>query len=368
MNFELFEKSSFSGDAIKTLVKKAEAMRRHSDTPVDMSFAEVLAMEHDGMTVDSFYEQIGVDVGFDTIQNLFTSPADAPRWLVPEIFRDSLRLGYRNAPLWPAITSQEQQVTGLSQVLPYLNMSDAAPKKVGEGETFPVGTLSYGDRSFKIHKFGRGIKIPDEVQRYVALAVVSIYLEDFGLKMGQGVDTLALDTLINGEQAAAANASPVIGIKTPGTMVFRDLLKLWVRLVRVGRNPKLMICGEDTTMDLLGMTEFKARTQGTTQYNLNVKTPLPQGSGLYINGNLTDTHIVVVDPSVALIKMNAVPLVVESERIVSNQTQAWYASFTTGFAKLFDDSAFIIDTAKNYASYGMPDILDVDPSTLVNMD
>jgi hypothetical protein len=368
MDKKKFQQSRFAGGAIKQLVHEANGMRGDTEQPVDVSFAELIAARHEGLTIDSFYEEIGVDLGFDTIQNLFTTPDESIRWLVPEVFRDALRLGYRNAPIWPAVTAIEQQVSQLAQHLPYLNMSEAAPMKVGEGETIPVGTLSFGERMFRIYKFGRGIKVPDEVQRYVSLSVLSIFLQDFGVKMGQGVDTLAINTLINGEQASGANSSPVIGTANGTTLTFADLLKPWVRLAKMGRNPKVMISGEDTAISLLTMTEFATPVLGTPKYNLNVKTPLPQGADLYINGNISDNQLVIVDPAVALIKMNAVPLMVESERIVSNQTSAFYASFTTGFAKLFDDSAIIIDKTKTFAAYGFPTWFNVDADSWVIME
>jgi hypothetical protein len=355
---------------LKSLVQKANALRQHKDRPVDVSLADMV-QEELGINIDDFYDDLGVDLSFDTVQNFFTTPSPDVRWLIPEIFRDALRLGYRNAPIWPAITAKEEQVNGLSQILPYINMSDAAPKKLGEGETIPVGTLSYGERSFRIWKFGRGIKLTDEVRRYVSLAVVSIYLQDFGLKMGQGVDTLAINTVLNGEQKDGSNASPIIGVTDSSKdMVFRDLMRVWVRLSKMGRNPKIMIAGENTAMDIMDLPQFYNREQGTTRYNLNVKTPLPQGADLYINGNINANHIVIIDPSVCLLKMNAVPLMVESERIVSNQTSAFYASFTTGFAKLFDDSAIIINKAIDFedSGNGFPDYFDVDPTTWVLME
>lgn len=368
MDRELYLASRFAGSGIKDMVMLAESMRKDPNRPVDVSFSDILATKHDGLTIDDFYLEIGVNPGIDTIQNLYTTPDESIRWLIPEVFRDALRLGYRGAPLWPNVTAMEQQVTQLNQILPYLNMSDAAPKKVGEGETIPIGTLSYGDRQFRIYKFGRGIKIPDEVTRYVSLNVVSIFLQDFGVKMGQGVDVLALNTLINGEQSNGGNAAPVIGITTAGTLVFKDLLKPWIRLSKMGRNPKVMIAGEDMTISLLDLDAFKTRASGTTQYNLNVKTPLPTGADLYVNGNVDDNHIVIVDPSVALIKMNAVPLLVETERIVSNQTTAFYASFTTGFAKLFDDSTIIIDKSLAFGTYGFPDWFDLAADEWVIME
>jgi len=343
---------------LQGLVKKANSYRLHKDSPVDMTFAEIVQKELQ-VDVNVLYESLGVNLAFDTIENMFTTPDTDVRWLIPEIFRDSLRLGYRLAPIWPNITAAEEVTTGLSQVLPSINMADASPKRVGEGETIPLGTLTYQSKKFDIHKFGRGIKITDEVARYVSLAVISLYFQDFGVKMGMGVDTLAINTLINGEQADGSEAAPVIGVGTSGTLTFRDILKVWIRMNKIGRIPTTMIGSEDVALTTMDLAEFKTPLTGTTPYRLNVKTPLPQGADYYIHGNIGTDQQLILDPRAALLKLNAMPLMVESERIVSNQTEAFYASFTLGFAKMFTDACLILDKSKAFSGYGFPAAMDI---------
>jgi len=287
---------------LKKLVKLAESIRKDKNKPTDVTFAEIVKSQL-SLGIDDFYRTVGVDPAFDTIENLFTTPDEDVRWLIPEIFRDSLRLGYRQAPIWPSLIASEEQTNGLQQILPSVNMSDATPRRVGEGETIPVGTLSYQSKSFDIHKFGRGIKVVDEVLRYVNLNVVSIYFQDFGMKMGLGVDSLAIDTLINGEQTDGSEAAPVIGIAVPNTLTFRDILKLWIRLSKIGRTPKLFVGGEDMALDTMDLTEFSASANtASAEYKLNVKMPLPQGSDYYIHGAIPTNQHLIVDPTAALLK------------------------------------------------------------------
>jgi len=352
-----YEKSQFHGQ-IKTISHAMDAMRVDTNRPTDVSLADYLKANHDGMSLDKFYDEIGVDPNFDTINNFFMSPDSDVRWLVPEIYRDAVRLGYRSSPIWPKITAVEEATTGLSQILPHINMSDALPRKVGEAETIPVGTLSYGEKQFSIYKYGRGIKIPDEVRRYVSLSVLSIYLQDFGVKMGYGVDNLALQTLINGEQSDGSEAAPVVGVGTTGTINFRDILKVWLRMAKIGRKPNTMINGEDMALDIMYLDEFINPLQGTPMYKLNPDVSLPQGANMYIHGAVSTNQVAVVDPTASLIKLNAMPIMVESERIVSNQTEAVYVTFATGFAKLFTDATVVIDRSKDFATNGFPDWMD----------
>jgi len=370
MDIEKFEafRAKDKNNSVKSLVKLAESIRLDKDTPTDVSLAAVVEQKLELDSMDKFYAVLGIDPSFDTIQNLFTQVDEDVRWLVPEIFRDALRLGYRQAPIWGALTAIEENTNQLSQILPSVNMSDATPRRVGEGETIPLGDLSYQSKKFSITKFGRGIKLTDEVLRYVNLSVISYYLQDFGMKMGLGIDTLAIQTLINGEQSDGSAAAPVVGINAANTLKYRDILKIWIRMAKIGRTPSLFVGGEDMALETMDLEEFKKSANVTpAKVNLNVKMPMPSSADYYVHAGIPTNQHLIVDPTAALIKLNAVPMSVESERIVSNQTQAFYATFTTGFAKLFHDSAVLQDQSKAIADHPMPASFDWEAEQMVTM-
>jgi len=367
MNIEVFSASAYKGKLRET-VKFMESLRLDKDAPRDITLAEVV-QERFTTSVDSFYRDLGIDPGFDTVSNIFTTPDEDIRWLVPEIFRDALRLGMRTGPIYPNLIIREEQTTGLTQVMPWLNMSDSAPRRVGEGETIPLGTLSYGSKSFKIYKVGRGIKISYEVLQYSSLNVVSIFLQDFGLKLGHALDTLAIDTLINGEQDDGSESAPVIGIgNLTSGKAYRDFLKIWIRMARMGRKPSVILGGETSALDTLDLLEFKERYEGTARHNLNLQTPVPASSNYFIHGGIDDTQELIIDPTASLLKFNAQPLLVESERIVSNQTEAFYASLTTGFAKVFRDGTVIMDSSLAFDENGFPAFMEMDALQVVNIE
>jgi len=254
MDIKTFRESKFH-NKVEEFVNHANSIRLDADRPSDLTFAALIE-EQTGLSVDDFYKSIGVDPAFDTIQNIFTAPDKDVRWLVPEIIRDSLRLGYRNSPIWPKITAMEEQTNGLQQILPHLNMSSAVPRRVGEGETIPLGDLSYGSKNFRIYKYGRGIKITDEVIRYVSLNVLSVYLNDFGLRMGQGVDNMAIRTILQGENSNTFEAAPVVGVTDSATWIdgtnrdFRSILRIWLRMSKLGRKPGAILSDEELAMDI----------------------------------------------------------------------------------------------------------------------
>lgn len=365
MDIAKFEKSEFRGD-IEQTVRLADSMRSNKDDVQDVSFAEVVK-EKFGVSLEAFYDDLGINPYTDTIQNITSTNDLDVRWIIPEIFRDALRLGLSKAPIWNNVTASESQVNGLSTVMPYLNTSDAAPRKVGEAETIPTGSISYGSKKVDIFKVGRGIKIPYEVMQYATLDVVSLFLQDFGRQLGLALDTLAIDTLINGEQTDGSASAPVIGVGTANTKVYADYLRIWIRMSRMGRLPNTIIGGEAAALETLDLAEFKSNNFGgtapagvPTSSALDIKTPVPKKSNYYIHGNVPANQELIVDPSSSLVKFNAQPLLVESEKIVSNQTEAFYASLTTGFAKMFRDSSVVMDKSDTIGNLPFPAYMDVD--------
>jgi hypothetical protein len=358
MNVEKFELSKYKGK-VKETFDLAESLRRDQKNPSDADFAEVVKTKFN-VELDTFLEDLGIDSSVDTISAIQTIGDMDVKWLIPEIIRSAIRAGLRDAPIWPSLVAQEVQSSQLKQTLPWINMSDAAPRKVNEGETISVGSISYGQKSVEVYKIGRGIKIPYEVLQFVSIDVVAIFLQDFGVKLGHALDTLAIDVLLNGDQADGSSSAAVIGVATANTKVYKDFLKPWIRGSRMGRNFSTIIGGEDSALETLDLPEFKDKQSGTTQANLTLKTPVPNSAEYYVHGNVPPNQEILVDKRYALLKMNVIPLLIESEKIVSNQTIETYASLTTGFAKLFIDSVLVLDKSLAFASNGFPEYMDVD--------
>lgn len=336
--------------------------------PVEVSFNELVTGKW-GLTKEALFEKIGVNTKVDTMQNIFSMPDQSIRWIVPEIIREAITLGIRQAPFYPNIIASDQPINGLQAIMPSINMSDAAPAKVNEAETIPLGDVSFGQKSVRLFKIGKGFKLTDEVKNYVSLDVLGIYLRDFGVQLGYAMDTLAMDVLINGNKVDGSESAPVIGVyNTSNGIVYKDLLHLWVRAARLGRNFQSMIGGEDQAIAMLDLPEFKDRSQGTTAATLNVKSPVPNSADFYIHPGTPANQLLMVDKSAALIKLTARQLMLESERIVSNQTEAVYASLTTGFSKMYQDAAVLLASDKAFSSYGFPSFMDIDPALVVNLE
>lgn len=362
-NTDVLAKSKYAAK-IPEIVRACEAIRKDSQKPMDVTFGEMLKEKY-SLSLEGLYKDIGIDPTRDTIENIIGLPDPALRWLIPEIFRNAIRLGLRKNPIYPNLISAEQSVPQTTVQMPAINMSEAVPAKLGVGETITTGSVSFDQKSVSIHKIGRGIKIPYEVRNYVALNIVQIYMQDFGVKLGMGLDTMAISALTNGDQAGGGDSASVIGITTANALVWRDLLKIWIRLSRLGKTPNVIVAGEGMATDILDLFT-NTRLFGTPRGNVTFKTPIPQNSDVYIHGAVADDQALIIDPSAALIKLNAQPLLVETEKIVNNQTEATYATLTTGFATIYRDNRLLLDRTKTFASFGFPAYMDPTSQEVVN--
>lgn len=365
MNVETFKASPYKGK-VEQLVKAADNLRKDKDDPIDISFNEIIeetygAAENNPIkNMNDLMDSLGIDPSIDTIQNIVTVDDLDARWIIPEIIREAIYLGLREAPIWPNLIASEQSISQKKVTMPFINLSDAVPHKVGEGETIPLGSISYGEKSIDTFKIGRGIKITYEIKQYVSLDVISIFFRDFGIRLGQALDTLAIDVLINGDQNDGSASAPVIGVTTANSKVYKDYLRPWVRGARMGRRYNIIIGGEDAALETLDLKEFKDRQSGTTEAKLDMKTPIPNQASYFVHGNVPPNQEILLDNRFALIKYNVIPLLIESDKVVSNQTEEYYASLTLGFGKIFQDSVLLLDQTKSFATNGFPDYMDVD--------
>lgn len=328
---------------------------------IDMSMEQFVKAKYGFGSLDSFYSAINVSGSNTSMQQLMTMPDfnESYRWLVPEVIREAVRLGMRKAPIYNSLIAAEETVAQPTQIMPFINLSDSMPKKLNEGETIPVGTTSFGEKTVKLTKVGTGIKLTDEVQQYVAINLLSLYLTDVGVKLGQALDSMAIDTLINGDQADGSDAIAVIGVNAGSAYAYKDFLRAWIRMGRLGKMPSGILSNEDPALDILELAEFKALAGIATLKQLAIQTPVPASQNVWIHGAMPATNqVMLLDTKSALIKLNSSALRVETERIASKQINGTYVTVTTGFTTMFRDARLMIDKSLAYGSYPFPSWMD----------
>ena len=327
----------------------------------DLSMVEYLgAMYPDGKDKDGVfdiqhvYNELGINPNVMTVEQLIDLDPDT-RWLVPEIFRDAIRKGIRSTPNYSRLVAASETIPQPQHNMPYWDLSDAEPDPLQQGETIGKGSVTYGSKMVSVSKQGLGVSITYEALQFSSLNMVSIFLEDVGIKLGQKLDKALVDILVNGDQANGSESAAVIGVNNPVTgLLYRDLLYAWIRGSRLGRMYSTMVASEAMANTIMNLTEFKDKQAGTPQQSVVLNATIPSQSQVFLTGQLDDTQVVLMDVARALVQLTATPLTVEGEKIISKQIQDTYATITTGFANIFRDARVVIDASLDVASNDFP--------------
>lgn len=326
----------------------------------DLSLNEYIAAKYsltDGtpMNYETLLNDLGVEPNRMTVDQLLSAPIGT-RYLVPEIIREAIRKGLRRAPIHPNLVRSEESVAQPTQTMPYINFSgDADMNITAEAEQISEGTVSYGSKDVKVYKRGRAIKITYEAIQFTTLNLVDVFFEDVGVRLGHTLDAMAIDCIINGDQADGSESAPEIGVEdTADGITYYDLLRVWIRGGLIGRSYRTMVGDETSILTLMNLSEYKTKAVGVP-YPLDVKVPIIQNPEIFAHINVPSGHLILQDKDYSLVQLTAMPLLVETEKIVMKQIEGTVASIMTGFAKLFRDSSLVIDSAKLFSSYGFPD-------------
>ena len=328
----------------------------------DVSLVEYLSAQYPAgcdkegiFDVNHLYGELGINPNKMTVSQLIDLDQDS-RWLVPEIFRDAIRKGIRTSPFYNSLVAVSESVSQPQVNMPFLELSDAEPKDTAEGETISKGSISYGNKTTEIFKQAIGVSISYEAIQYTSINLLTIFIQDVGVKLGHKLNNEAVDVLINGDQPSGSEAAATIGVSTliPPGLTYRDLVYAWIRASRLGRRYDHIVTSERGANRLLNLDEFKQKQAGTPISSMVLNETLPSQSQVFVSGRLTQNQYILLDPRYALVQLTSAPLNVEGDKIISKQIQEAYASITTGFGVIFRDARVIVDDSLDVAVNDFP--------------
>lgn len=301
---------------------------------------------------EKFYGEVGVNLKGMTVEKMLNT-SELTRWLFPEVFRDAIRRGIEYTPFYRNLIVGEEAINSTGLTMPFMDWrnidADAVRlRDTGEGATITEGEIVvWSEKQVSVKKKARGLKQTYESIMFTPINLAAVFFEELGTRMGADLDSDLINIAINGDQADLSESAPVIGATTINTLTYLDVARAWIRFRRLGRNSTAMLCNEADAVTILNMDEFQ-RTQIAGQVSpsgvlLSSATPLPTSQDIYVHADLPARKIVFVDPARAFIQLTAMPLMIESERLVSRQIQGEYVSIITGFANVFRDGRLLLD-------------------------
>ena len=265
------------------------------------------------------------------------------------------RNGCSRTAFYHDLVVREESIPSPTVTIPSIDLSKAELKDSGEAATIEEGSVSYGSKQVTVTKKARGIKVTYEAIQFNTLSLVQLFFQDAGRILGHSLNTMAVDTIVNGDVAGGGQAAPVVGVdNTTNKIAWIDYTRAAIRGGLIGRTFSQIIANETTALNFLNLTEVKSRYVGNPLLGTIVRSPLTMPESIYVSPSVGSGKVILQDPSASLVQLTAMPLMVETDKIISKQLVESYASIMTGFAKLQRNASFIFDGGTAYSSAGFP--------------
>jgi hypothetical protein len=332
-------------------------MQERRENGEDLTFKAYLKEVYgDEYTPESFYRDAGLgDLGGIQVQKVLNT-SELSRWMFPEILRDAIRRGLEYSPIYPRLITGDERIDGTGVTMPSMDFrpfheeGEFTLRDTNEAASITESyVVVWAEKQVSVNKKARGLLQSYESIAFTPLNLATVYFEEVGTRLGADLDTDFIDVLINGDQAGGSEAAPVIGATVANTLAYKDLARAWLRFRRINRTSSAMVVNETDALDIMLMEEFqRTRYPNGSPDNaggtaLTFQTPLPTSQDIFVHHSVPTKKIVFVDRARAVVKLTAMPLLIESERIVRRQLEGQFASIMTGFANVFKDGRMVLD-------------------------
>ncbi|MCC7308323.1 MAG: hypothetical protein IT173_12210 [Acidobacteria bacterium] len=289
-------------------------------------------------------------------QGPVTADGGAQRFMSPDVFLAPLNLGIVQGSFYQDLIVREEIIPQPTATIPKIDLSKATLVDSAEAATIEEGSVSYGSKQVTVKKKARGIKITYEAIKFNTLSLVQIFFEDAGRILGHTLNAMAVDTIVNGEQAGGAEAAAVVGVEsTTNKITWFDLTRLAIQGALIGRTFNQAIGNATTALSYLNLPEVKDKQfPGAPLLATRLRTPLTMPEELFVSASTPANQMIFQDDSLSLIQLTAMPLMVETEKIISKQIEQSFASIMTGFAKLHRTASVILDGSVAFSGAGFP--------------
>jgi hypothetical protein len=298
-----------------------------------------------GTNVDDYCAQeFGVDLRRITVERFFQTDPNA-KWLFPDIVREAVLTGMRTQPVYPQLIIGDEPISGTVFDVPYMVESeeDEVLHTVAEGGVIPESNLTYGDRSVRLSKLGRGFIASYEVVRRMSVDLLRVHLQRIGERLGRSLDAVALNVLLNGDGSGPATAPVVLNTVTANTWDYRDLVRAYLKLSTEHHfTPTHLLVSPATAEEILQFDEIADGTLFDFARTGNLPTPL--GVKLLPVEAQPDHKITLLDAGYALQKLTEQDLLIESDKLINQQWDRTFLTVVTNFAIIYEKARVVLNS------------------------
>lgn len=286
------------------------------------------------------------------------------RWIIPEVVMAAIRTDYEASSMHNNWIASTQNLTQRTAKMPLIKRGNATPRRIGEAESIPFGTIAFAEKSVEVFKVGTGFKITDELVEASSLNLLFNFLGEVGVDMSLASDVEAMNVLVNGEQADGSESAPIIGVDSTGNFSYKDLKRVVARMERLRRMVTRILSGEDDGLDISLLEEFKGFAGDTKLGNINgiMGKVLSLANDIYI---VPQNQVMMLAPQRAMTKLQYRGMKTETRRNPQTQEDELFVSDYIGFAILRRDARVLIDKTVAYnpvagQTGGFPEYMDID--------
>lgn len=252
----------------------------------------------------------------DMVEKFFTTTESAV--LFPEFVRRCIKKGFDDSVLNNIVAVSTKCE---SNIYSGCVISDTASySTTSQGNALPVASVTEPSASLSLNKYGRMITASYEALRQQKLDVFGVMLRSVGIKLANSVLGSAVTAL-------KANITP----STVSALDYSALTSLYGSFDDFNMNC-VMLSPANTAvvLALAQMENASADEQG--------KVKLPFGAEIICTSEVDDTTVIGLDKDFALEIVTSSDIVLETDKLISNQLDRIAVSINCGFRRITDDA------------------------------
>ncbi|MBR5246301.1 MAG: phage major capsid protein [Clostridia bacterium] len=275
--------------------------------------------------------------GSSTVDKFFATTDSAA--LFPEYVSRAVRQGIEEGKHLDSIIATKTNIDGLDyRTITSIPTADEKElKEVAEGATIPETVVHTQENLVTLKKRGRMLVASYEAIRFQRLDLFTVTLRQIGAYIARSQFKDAVNVLVDGD--GNNNPAEVIAPATSGSIAYEDLIKLWNTFSPYEMNT--LIASPDVMAKLLSMPEFRDAPAGLNFHgNGTMITPL--GAKLIKSTDL-NKKLVALDKNYALEMVTAGGVQTDFDRLIDRQLERAAITQISGFAKIFADSAKVMN-------------------------
>ena len=309
------------------------------------------------------FSEMGIDP-FQLTLNELASRDDDYKFLFGPAIEDAFLVGFTETrsgrpPLWAQLCYS----TGIPVAQEGIRRTrfnfTGLPIPTAEGETFPEVRISLAQEEIHWKKRGLTLRLTNEYLRASPLPIVEDYISEIGRIYQHTENSECVRTLLSGDLANGDNAAPVVGIASTSIGIdYSDFSTCWTRGEMIGEDWFTLVSGEAMGNKIGNIDEFKERQVGTPLVQI-VNRPEPSNVPRYINSEVPDNQVLIVDTSHAVRQRVFIPLHVRQAERPENWTQGVTIGYSSTFERVGDKACLVLDESLAFADHGFPSWLTV---------